>query len=64
MPTYTYRCEKHGEFEEFHSILEQLEVCPMCQKEKSEHPHKVERLISGGTTFILNGGGWAKTGYS
>jgi len=64
MPTYTYKCERHGEFEEFHSIKEQLEVCPICQEEKSENPCKVERLISGGTSFILNGGGWAKEGYS
>jgi len=64
MPTYTYKCDTHGEFEEFHSITEQLEVCPICQKEKSEHPCKVTRLISGGTTFVLSGRGWAKDNYS
>lgn len=63
MPTYTYKCEKHGEFEEFHSILEQLEVCPICVKEKSENPCKVERLISGGTNFVLLGSRWAKDNY-
>ena len=63
MPTYTYHCPEHGEFEEFHSITEQLEECPLCQKEHLDPPHKVTRLISGGTTFVLNGGGWANEGY-
>ncbi len=70
MPTYTYICEKsdnhdsHGEFEEFHSINDKLEVCPICVKEGVNPPNKVTRLISGGTSFILSGGGWADTGYS
>lgn len=63
MPTYTYRCPTHGEFDEFHSITEQLEECPMCQKENSDNHQKVERLIAGGTTFVLNGRGWAKDNY-
>lgn len=62
MPTYTYRCDVHGEFEEFHSIKEQLEECPKCQEEGLE-PQKVVRLISGGTSFILVGSGWAKDNY-
>jgi putative FmdB family regulatory protein len=63
MPTYVYECKEHGEFEEVHSIKEQIEDCPLCKKEGKE-PHKVKRLISAGTGFILNGGGWAKEGYS
>lgn len=63
MPTYTYRCEVHGEFEQEHSIKEQLEDCPKCKEEGLE-PKKIVRLISGGSTFILSGGGWAKEGYS
>lgn len=62
MPTYIYQCEDHGEFEEIHSIKEQLEDCPLCIKE-GKNPKKVKRLISGGMGFILNGGGWAKDNY-
>ncbi len=71
MPTYLYECPKHGEFEHAHSITEILEFCPYCQSEcdtdltvgSPQEPHKVKRLISGGTGFILNGGGWASEGY-
>lgn len=62
MPNYLYKCEKHGEFEVFHSIKDCLEYCPKC-KEESREPQKVVRLISGGTTFVLSGGGWAKDNY-
>ena len=62
MPTYVYQCEIHGEFEEFHSIKEQLEDCPLCQKE-GKAPHKVKRVISGAGGFILKGSGWAKDNY-
>lgn len=63
MPTYTYKCEVHGEFEEEHSITIKLDICPICQKEHSKNPRKVERLISGGN-FILVGSGWARDNYS
>lgn len=63
MPTYDYYCPEHGEFEEVHSITEQLEECPKC-KEEGKTPQKVTRLISSGGSFILNGGGWASSGYS
>lgn len=65
MPTYTYRCPEHGEFEFMHSIKEQLDTCPLCLEDSkhSNSPCKVERLISGGGTFILNGSGWAKDNY-
>lgn len=64
MPVYLYLCKNvHGEFEESHSIHEVLEFCPKCQEEGLE-PKKVVRLISGGTNFILSGGGWAREGYS
>ena len=64
MPTYLYECATHGTFEAEHSIKEQLEVCPKCQEEQTDPPQKVTRLIAGGTGFILNGGGWAREGYS
>lgn len=63
MPTYTYECPVHGEFEHEHAITEELELCPTCQEEQRTNPHKVKRLISGGTGFILNGSGWAKDNY-
>jgi putative FmdB family regulatory protein len=62
MPTYTYKCEIHNEFEQTHSIKEKLEICPKCEQENLE-PQKVVRLISGGTSFVLSGGGWAKDNY-
>jgi len=62
MPTYTYHCPVHKEFEEVHSITQQLEECPKCKEEGLE-PKKVTRLISTGGTFILMGGGWAKDSY-
>ena len=63
MPVYTYKCEIHGEFEVTHSMKECLTTCPKCEEENLE-PQKVVRLISGGTSFVLSGGGWAKEGYS
>jgi putative FmdB family regulatory protein len=63
MPTYTYCCKIHGEFDREHSIKDKLENCPKCQEEGLE-PQKVTRLISSGGTFILSGGGWAREGYS
>jgi putative FmdB family regulatory protein len=54
MPTYEYACGSCGhEWEEIQRITAApLEVCPKCAK-SSAH-----RLISGGTNFILKGGGW------
>jgi len=60
MPTYEYLCTncKH-EWEADQSIKDQpLDKCPKCGKETAK------RLISGGTGFILSGGGWSKEGYS
>lgn len=63
MPTYTYKCEVHNEFDVEHSIKEKLEDCPKCKDEGLE-PKKLVRLINGGTNFILSGGGWARDNYS
>jgi len=35
-----------------------LKTCPKCNEDK------LERLISGGTSFTLKGGGWYKDLYS
>lgn len=46
MPTYLYLCEiSNEEFEEFHSVSEQLEECPIC-KQKGLENHKPKRLIN------------------
>lgn len=63
MPTYLYQCDIHGEFEHQHSIAEELEICPKCQEENQSTPKKLKRLIAGGTSFMLKGGGWAAQGY-
>jgi putative FmdB family regulatory protein len=54
MPTYEYACGTCGhEWEEVQRITAPpIEVCPKCAK-ASAH-----RLVSGGTNFILKGGGW------
>jgi len=65
MPTYLYECPVHKELEIEHSINEELTECPRCLSENPEEtPHKLKRLISGGTGFILSGSGWAKDRYS
>lgn len=60
MPTYDYECEKcHKTFEADQKITEPpLKKCPekSCKGE-------VKRLISGTSSFVLKGGGWAKDGY-
>ena len=60
MPTYEYACAACGhEWEEMQRITAApTEVCPKCVK-SSAH-----RLISGGTNFILKGGGWYSDLYS
>lgn len=63
MPTYLYKCEIHGEFEETHSIKETLEDCPKCCEENIQPPKKLVRLIHSGTSFILQGSGWARDNY-
>ena len=59
MPTYDYQCSSCShEWEEEQSIkADPIKECPLCKKESAK------RLISK-TSFVLNGGGWAKTGYS
>jgi putative FmdB family regulatory protein len=54
MPTYEYGCSACGhEWEEVQRITEAPnEACPKCGERKAH------RLISGGTNFILKGGGW------
>lgn len=64
MPTYAYRCGKcEHEYEIFYTSIpaaereEPTETCPKC-----DAPEK-ERLVTGGSGFILKGGGWAKDRY-
>jgi putative FmdB family regulatory protein len=60
MPTYEYACGACGhQWEQVQRIVEApIEVCPKCAQ-ASAH-----RLISGGTNFILKGGGWYSDLYS
>lgn len=60
MPTYEYACAACGnEWEEIQRITAPpTEVCPKCSKAAAH------RLISGGTNFILKGGGWYSDLYS
>jgi putative FmdB family regulatory protein len=54
MPTYEYACGACGhQWEQVQRITEPaIEQCPTCAKLEAY------RLISGGTNFILKGGGW------
>ena len=57
MPTYEYRCEHCGDFEQNQRITDPpLERCPTCRR-------KVRRLISN-TSFQLKGSGWYVTDYA
>lgn len=63
MPCYLYFCQAcNKEFEAVHSIIQQLEECPVC-KEAGQAPAVPKRLIAN-TSFVLTGGGWAREGYS
>jgi putative FmdB family regulatory protein len=63
-PAYDYEhkdatsCELGHRFETFQKITsEPLTVCNKCGT-------PINRIISGGSGFILNGGGWYKDSYS
>jgi len=60
MAIYEYSCENcnHNWEEEQKMSDPKISICPQCKKETAK------RLISGGTSFILSGGGWAKDNYS
>jgi putative FmdB family regulatory protein len=60
MPTYEYACGACGhQWEQVQRIVEApIEVCPKCAQSTAH------RLISGGTNFILKGGGWYSDLYS
>ena len=64
MPTYLYECPICGEFEHEHSIKENLEFCPTCEKNGRMDPIPVKKLIASGTNFVLSGDGWARDNYS
>ncbi len=51
MAIYLYECAVHGQFEEWHSMSDKLELCPECLKVGVETP--VKRLINfGGQNLI------------
>lgn len=70
MPTYTYKCPVHGEFDVEQKITDtKLERCTRLVglgpgiRGVRHCGEALERLISGGTGFHLKGSGWAKDGY-
>jgi putative FmdB family regulatory protein len=58
MPTYEYKCEACEHYwEARHSMKDNpITKCPKCGE------NKAKRLISGGTGFVLKGGGWFNHG--
>ena len=60
MPTYEYACSACGnQWEQIQRITEApIDLCPKCAQSSAY------RLISGGTNFILKGGGWYSDLYS
>lgn len=63
MPLYEFRCEKCDHREQ---RLQRYEdpppVCGPCDELMPEETPFMERMISR-TTFVLEGGGWARDGY-
>jgi putative FmdB family regulatory protein len=64
MPVYSYACRScNHEFDVFYTSQaavkreEKSEKCPRCESKKKK------RAVSKGTSFILKGNGWFKTGY-
>ena len=57
--TYEYQCKvcKHRWEAEQRITAEPLTECPSCEQPQAQ------RLVSGGTGFVLDGKGWAKDGY-
>lgn len=63
MPTYLYFCEAcNKEFEEYHSIKDELKECPKCKLE--ERPAIPPKKLINGSSFILLGNCWGKDNYS
>lgn len=52
MPTYTYECSTHGEFEEFHSMSSIYKECPKC-KEEGKEPGDFKQLINCTTKGVV-----------
>ncbi len=60
MPTYEYKCGACEHMFELEQRMTEKPVkkCPKCKKLKAE------RLISGGSRFVLKGGNWESDLYS
>jgi len=64
MVTYLYRCPKCDSTKEVtHSIADCDKVKIFCE-ECEGPPLEMERVLEGGTGFILKGKRWARDGYS
>lgn len=62
---YLYRCPRCGEIELEHRMTDPpVKKCPLpVAHENDVCGRPLERLIAGGTNFVLKGSGWAKDGY-
>lgn len=56
---YEYKCIKCGVIEVDQRMVDDaLDVCPKCGNTDDFH-----RIVSGGGGFVLDGSGWASSGY-
>lgn len=66
MPVYEYQCPKCDKVFE---VTQKISDPPLEKPPEGECPEgkvcseKPKKLISGGTSFLLKGSGWAKDGY-
>jgi putative FmdB family regulatory protein len=62
--TYEYKCKKCGILEVQQKMSEDtLEECPRCGMTGEENKEDFQKICSGGSGFVLDGSGWARTGY-
>jgi len=61
MPTYPYACDKcKKEFE----VTQKISDPPLTKCKTAGCHGAPKRQIGRGTSFVLNGGGWYRDGYS
>lgn len=60
MPKYNWKCQKCEAVTEVDVPIRDYDKPVSCSECGSED---TKRLISGGTSFVLEGGGWFKDGY-
>lgn len=64
MPTYEFECQEcQAKFEHEMNVNDLPNLNLLCPNPDCSGT-QFKRLISGGSGFVLSGGGWAKDGYS